>query len=61
MNNQAPPKPVHIGVGIDTARYAHHVSFLDEEKQTAAKPFHSALMRLVSMPRTSCSGCTNST
>ena len=40
MNNQAPPKPVHIGVGIDTARYAHHVSFLDEEKRTATKPFH---------------------
>jgi len=40
MNNHAPPKPVHIGVGIDTARYAHHVSFLDEEKRTAAKPFH---------------------
>ena len=40
MNNHAPPKPVHIGVGIDTARYAHHVSFLDEEKRTATKPFH---------------------
>jgi len=40
MNNHAPPKPVHVGVGIDTARYAHHVSFLDEEKRTAATPFH---------------------
>jgi len=31
---------VHLGVGFDTARYAHHVSFLDEHKRTAAKPFH---------------------
>ena len=38
MNNNSPI--VHLGVGIDTARYAHHVSFLDEEKRTAAKPFH---------------------
>jgi hypothetical protein len=30
----------HLGVGIDTARYGHHVSFMDEEKRTAAKPFH---------------------
>jgi len=30
----------HLGVGFDTARYAHHVSFLDENKRTAAKPFH---------------------
>lgn len=28
----------HIGVGIDTARYGHHVSFLREDKQPAAKP-----------------------
>lgn len=28
---------VHLGVGVDTARYAHHVSFLDEKKRTAAK------------------------
>lgn len=31
-----------IGVGIDTARYGHHVSFLDQHKRTAAKPFHFA-------------------
>jgi transposase len=31
---------VPIGVGIDTARYGHHVSFMDEQKRTAAKPFH---------------------
>ena len=30
----------HFGIGIDTARYGHHVSFLDEQKRTAAKPFH---------------------
>jgi transposase len=29
-----------IGVGIDTARYGHHVSFLDQEKRSATKPFH---------------------
>ncbi len=28
------------GVGIDTARDGHHVSFLDEQKRTAAKSFH---------------------
>src|SRR5881396_1267288 len=32
--------PVSLGVGIDTARYGHHVSFLDEQKRTAAKSFH---------------------
>lgn len=31
---------VHFGVGIDTARYGHHVSFLDQEKRTAAPAFH---------------------
>lgn len=31
---------VHLGIGLDTARYAHHVSFLDEKKRTAAKAFH---------------------
>lgn len=40
MTGNASPNPVRIGVGIDTARYAHHVSFLDEQKRTAAKPFH---------------------
>lgn len=30
----------YIGVGIDTARYGHHVSFLDEGKRSAAKSFH---------------------
>jgi len=30
----------HLGVGIDTARYGHHVSFMDEHKRTASKGFH---------------------
>lgn len=29
-----------IGIGIDTARYGHHVSFLDEKKQTASSAFN---------------------
>ena len=28
----------HLGVGIDTARYGHHVSFLREDKELAAPP-----------------------
>ena len=28
----------HVGIGIDTARYGHHVSFLKEDKQPAAPP-----------------------
>jgi hypothetical protein len=28
----------HIGVGIDTARYGHHVTFLGKDRQAAAKP-----------------------
>ena len=31
------PQPV-LGVGIDTARYGHHVSFLRSDCQLAAKP-----------------------
>lgn len=30
----------HFGIGIDTARYGHHVSFMDENKRTAAKALH---------------------
>ena len=40
MKSNSPSSCVQIGVGIDTARYAHHVSFLDEQKRTAAPPFH---------------------
>ena len=29
------PAMRHLGVGIDTARYGHHVSFLREDKQPA--------------------------
>jgi transposase len=32
--------PISIGVGFDTARYGHHVSFLRPDLQPAAKPFH---------------------
>jgi transposase len=39
MKNKA-PAVLHLGVGIDTARYGHHVSFLDEKKRTATRPFH---------------------
>lgn len=35
-----PSGVVSIGVGIDTARYGHHVSFLDEQKRSATKSFH---------------------
>lgn len=31
--------PVAIGVGIDTARYGHHVAFVGEDRQEAAKDF----------------------
>jgi transposase len=30
---------VRIGVGIDTARYGHYVTFMDEDRQTAARGF----------------------
>jgi transposase len=40
MTDNTPQNPVRIGVGIDTARYGHHVSFLDEQKRTAAPSFH---------------------
>lgn len=40
MKNNSPISEFHVGVGIDTARYAHHVSFLDEQKRTAAAAFH---------------------
>ena len=28
-----------IGVGIDTARYGHYATFMDEDRQTAARGF----------------------
>ena len=30
---------VHIGVGIDTARYGHYAAFMGEDRQTAARGF----------------------
>lgn len=41
----------HIGVGIDTARYGHHVTFLGKDRQAAAKPLmvvesHAGYQRL---------------
>ncbi|TWU43990.1 hypothetical protein Q31b_15240 [Novipirellula aureliae] len=30
------PKVQHLGIGIDTGRYGHHVSFLRDDKQRAA-------------------------
>jgi transposase len=30
------PEPMHLGVGIDTARYGHHVSFMDDKRQLVA-------------------------
>src|SRR5205085_6973121 len=33
------PVVVPIGVGLDTARYGHHASFLREDRQPAAEPF----------------------
>lgn len=35
-----PVEPQHFGIGIDTARYGHHVSFMDDQKRQAAKSFH---------------------
>ena len=35
----------HVGVGLDTARYGHHVTFLDEQRQVATKPFDFAESR----------------
>ena len=30
----------HIGVGIDTGRFGHHVTFLDANKRSATNPYH---------------------
>lgn len=38
--NLAASSEVPIGVGLDTARYGHHVTFLDDKKKHATKPFH---------------------
>jgi len=46
MTNQG-PACMHVGVGIDTARYGHHVSLLDEQKRTAG---HEPLIRIRTVP-----------
>ena len=38
MSTSAPSSLDRIGVGIDTARYGHRVSFLRPDRQPAAKP-----------------------
>jgi transposase len=38
----AAPCGTRIGVGLDTARYAHHVTCLQADLQLAGKPFHFA-------------------
>ena len=43
-NNEAEPV-LHLGVGIDTARYGHHVTFLREDRQPAARPMMIAEKR----------------
>jgi transposase len=35
---QVDPEMRHLGIGIDTGRHGHHVSFLREDKQCAATP-----------------------
>ena len=40
VNAPVSMETVSLGVGIDTARDGHHVSFLDEQKRSAAKSFH---------------------
>jgi len=37
--DQSRAAPVHVGVGIDTARYGHHVAFLGEDRQEVSKDF----------------------
>lgn len=32
----------HVGVGLDTARYGHHATFLDDKRQMATAPFDFA-------------------
>ena len=38
MSSSPSCKPVVIGVGLDTARYGHHATFLREDRQPAAEP-----------------------
>ena len=45
MNRSTEASVREVGVGIDTARYGHHVSFLRDDKQPAASEFHFAESR----------------
>jgi transposase len=38
MSSNPPREPIAIGVGLDTARYGHHATFLREDRQPAAEP-----------------------
>ena len=38
MSSCTSGEPVAIGVGLDTARYGHHATFLREDRQPAAEP-----------------------
>ena len=38
MSSNPPREPIVIGVGLDTARYGHHATFLREDRQPAAEP-----------------------
>ena len=38
MSSSPSLEPVAIGVGLDTARYGHHATFLREDRQPAAEP-----------------------
>lgn len=37
ISKREPESVKHIGIGIDTGRYGHHVSFMHEDKQKAAE------------------------
>lgn len=42
MRRRGQDGPVRVGVGIDTARYGHHVAFVGEDRQEVAKDFKFA-------------------
>jgi transposase len=46
QNSKVEPAMQHLGIGIDTARYGHHVSFLREDKQPACPPLSMMESRL---------------
>ncbi len=42
MSSNLPREPIAIGVGLDTARYGHHATFLREDRQPAAERLETA-------------------